>query len=417
MSVIKSVTTNTAYQSFSKLIAICTGLLITKLLTQLLSQADYGIYTLITSLIILVTSITDWGTGFISVRAASQNVFPQAQLFSNLLTLRLVAGLSGSLLMLVLGQLQIFSIPFSVYAVSALIIIPINLRNVALSIFQSRLNFRYHAISESSVNIFYFIFILYLIQHPPISVNHTILALDLANILALCIALILALRLTSLRLDYNHRIQIYLLKEAFPLGAQLILFSVYNRLDTYILQAYKGEATVALYGLSYKIYSHLVMGAAFIMNSLFPHISRTTDLPSLRLLYSRSYLTLLAFGFILGVATYITSPFIINLINPQYQASIPLLQILSLALPFAYINHLTGYTLIAQNRQWTVFLVAICSLLINAFLNFLLIPTYSSTAAAYITIITEATMLLITTLYLYSRLHLSPLPSSSKISK
>lgn len=407
MSILKSVTTNTLYQIISKGIAIITGLVITRILTQTLSQPEYGIYTLITSLIILITTITDWGTGFIAVRAASQSLFPAPRLYANLIYLRVITGFIGTLTTLSLAALNLLSIPSSVYVIAAFIIIPLNLRNVAQSVFQATLTFKYHAISEAISNLLFLCFILYISQHPPVTVNGAIIALVLSSILALLLSFRLSLFTTSYSFKFDIRILKYLIRESIPLGAQLLIFSIYNRLDTYILQSYQGQSIVALYGLSYKIYGHLVMGAAFLMNSLYPHLSQTLPGHQLQRLYQRIYGFLLFSGLAIGITTYLTAPFIISLINSRYHESIFALQLLSFALPFAYLNHLTGYTLISQNRQWLVFFTSLASLAVNAILNIIFIPHYSLYGAAIITAITEASMTILTTIIIahYIRLH------------
>jgi O-antigen/teichoic acid export membrane protein len=164
-----------------------------------------------------------------------------------------------------------------------------------------------------------------------------------ANILAVTLSFALVRPLVTLDFSLSWPILRRITLEALPMGGILILFSVYNRIDALILQAIKGSTAVGIYGLSYRVYEVLVLGAFYLMNSLLPVISREKDRGRLRLLYQRALDILILAGTVVVLGTLIMAPLAIRVIAlkrfAEFSQSIPLLRILSLAVFVSFLNH------------------------------------------------------------------------------
>lgn len=389
MSIMRTATLNTFYQLFGKGISLVLGLYITSAISHSLSVADYGRYVLITGLVLQIAAISEWGTGFIAVRAASQKIYPHAHIFSNLLFSRLILSSVGSLFLFVASYFHIFKLPSSTLVLASLIIIPLGVKNVVSSFFQAQTNFRVISLIEVLSNLV-FALTLFLYSHHQFTLNYPVFALALSTFLASLLGLFLQIRNNGLSKIYQPAIIKYLFLNAIPVGGQLLIFNIYNRLDLYMLQHFQSEIAVARYGLSYKLYETSILVAAYFMNSLFPTISSTAT-QSLAHLYSRSLKIMAALGLGIGLLLALCSSLLIHFINSNYTDSIPALRILSLGLAFTYINHVNGYTLTAINKQHVFMGIAFISLVTNTVLNFILIPRFSYSAAAVTTVITELT--------------------------
>jgi O-antigen/teichoic acid export membrane protein len=66
------------------------------------------------------------------------------------------------------------------------------------------------------------------------------------------------------------------------------------------------------------------------------------------------------------------------------------LRILLVAMVFAYIGHLVGFTLIAKGKQKLILLIGVVSLIINISGNLIFIPRFGIVGAAWVTVATEA---------------------------
>jgi len=407
MSIARSVTTNTLYQLIGKGVGLIIGLRITQLLTQLLPMADFGYYTIFTSLVIQIAAITEWGTGFIAVRAASQSKFNRNLLFSNLLLLRLASLSLALIIILQIRYFQFPALPPQLYTLTLIMLIPLTIKNVCLSIFQAVLKFQYTAIVENVANIIYLTILTYLMSSSTLTLQSATLTLTFSTFAALAVALIFATRYVIFQPTYSPTITKYLLKESLPMGTQLLMFSLYERFDTYLLQYFKGEVTVAIYGLAYKLYGIVVLLAAYTMNSLYPIIAQASK-QKLTQLYYRAFHLSLILAAAATFATIFIAPYLITFINPDYQASVLPLQVLSIGITFTYINHLAGYTYVAIHRQTTFMYIAIIALVFNITTNLIFIPQYGYLGAAATTAATEGLISLISIIILARQQQLKP---------
>jgi O-antigen/teichoic acid export membrane protein len=180
------------------------------------------------------------------------------------------------------------------------------------------------------------------------------------------------------------------------------------------------------------------MGAAFFMNAMYPLIAKSKikhqisktqikDKKELagnlkletRNLFSTSFHFLTIVGLFISVIFFLfAKPVIFILAGPDYLIAVDLLRILMIATFIAYLNHLTGYTLAAIGLQRVSLTIAVTALAINLTLNFIFVPIYSYYASAWITIVTEAIVLIFSLVYLIKIQHLTPrllaLPSTLK---
>ena len=74
----------------------------------------------------------------------------------------------------------------------------------------------------------------------------------------------------------------------------------------------------------------------------------------------------------------------------------------------SYFNHLTGYTIVALGKQRPYFWVAGGALVFNVALNLLVIPRFSYFGAAWVTVLSEGLVLMITTFFIFRILKIIP---------
>ncbi|MCX7611494.1 MAG: polysaccharide biosynthesis C-terminal domain-containing protein, partial [Ignavibacterium sp.] len=76
------------------------------------------------------------------------------------------------------------------------------------------------------------------------------------------------------------------------------------------------------------------------------------------------------------------------------------LSIISIAIPFVYLNNLTGVLLNSLRMERITMLTTFLGLIVNVVLNFMLIPQLKIFGAVYSTILTEASLLIFQTIFL-----------------
>lgn len=176
------------------------------------------------------------------------------------------------------------------------------------------------------------------------------------------------------------------LKKGMPFFMIAFLGVLNDKIGIVFLSKMGGESSVGLYGAAIGLVSKLHVIPDSICSSIFPIIS---------MLYSRSneevrnlfwkffkYLSLIALPIAVGT-TYLSGS-IINLVyGEKYAASSVTLAILAWTLPVAFLDYLHGWALAAIHLQDKVLKVVSIGVIVNIFLNLLLVPFIQEVGVAF----------------------------------
>lgn len=408
-SVSKKIVWNTLAQMGGKIATTGLGVIITILLTRYLGPAGFGAFTFILVFVAMFGSLADWGMTLITIREASKNPAGSSEIIGNILVIRLIlATVAAGVAVIIINFLAVEPLVKMLVMIASLSLIASSLKTSFQIIFNVKLRMENTALSDFSTNLLT-LAIVFLVINFNLGLTGVVLAYLAGDFLAAFVAAFLGFRLLPLKFSLINPQTKYLLLESLPMGAILVTFTIYNRIDTVILAHFKGQEAVGLYGAAYRIYEVLTLGAAYFANAVLPLISKLaqTDKQKLAQVYRKSFMVLLILGVLVAGTNFIFAPLGIALIaGDKFAGSIPALQILSLALIVSYFNHLNGYTLIALGKQWYSFVIAIGALTLNIVLNWIFIPIYSYYAAAFITFITEGMIVLATLLILHKTIRI-----------
>ncbi len=181
----------------------------------------------------------------------------------------------------------------------------------------------------------------------------------------------------------------YLLKESWPMGVYLLVFAAYDRaVDSMMIERFRGIAEVGWYGLGYKVYSNLVQPAYFLVVSVFPLLSKGTG--NTRKLFWKTMGLLVAGAVVIAGVVAVAAPWMIELLGGRdFAPAVGVLRVLMVALMFAYIQHLIGFTLISRGEQRILLLIGLVALVFNVGVNWWAIPRFGILGAAVVTGLTE----------------------------
>lgn len=392
MSHTRKIFSNTLYQFVGKIITSILGVLITIFLTRYLGPDGFGKYTFAVVFVTMFGVIGDWGMTLIGVRESSRRLEQVGEIVGNILVVRFLLAIIAILV----SNIVIYTLPYSqeiriLVGICSLTLLALSIKTSFQIIFNAKLRMEFFAISEVAANALAIFLVAFLVATRA-SLPMIMVAFLIGQFFAAVIAWILGLRLSNIRLSLFGKETVFLLAESLPMGAILVLFTVYNRIDTVLLAYFKGEVAVGLYGAAYRIFEVLVLGAAYFANSILPLISNLamSDRHKLKIVYEKAMVVLLLMGGFVAIVNFILAPIGIAVVaGDRFTGSVLALQILSLALIVSYLNHLNGYTLIALGKQWHSLSIAIVALIVNLALNIWLIPLFSLYAAAGITFVTE----------------------------
>lgn len=394
---------NTATQVVGKVASTSVGVLITIILTRYLGPKGFGDYTFIMVFVLMFGSVADWGLSLIGVSEASKHPAEAGKIVGNVLVMRLFLAVVA----MVMANITIRLLPHSpglenLILIASIFIFIFSLKTSFQIIFNARLKMEYWAISELAANGAGVLLVLYLVGQNA-GLTSLVWAMSFGQLISTLVAMFFAMRMVRFDFRIQKDLIARILKEALPVGALLVLFTVYNRVDIVILGYFKGAEAVGFYGAAYRVYEVLVLGAAYFANSILPILSGLAhkDKKRFKKIFVRSFVILAGLGILISMVNFLLAPLAIAVIGgAEFTASVLALQILSLAIVISYFNHLNGYAIIALGKQWFSFMIAIVAFAANLALNVWLIPKFSLYGAALNTFLTETIIVILSLIIL-----------------
>jgi O-antigen/teichoic acid export membrane protein len=221
----------------------------------------------------------------------------------------------------------------------------------------------------------------------------------LVNLATMVILLLLfARKLFVPRLEFDARFGRAMISSSYPLMFNDMLSRLFNRVDTLILQPFKGDMVVGWYSTAYKYLEGINILPSTFTIALFPILSRyAADAPDALLrayVKSMKYLVIIAMP--LMVFSFVYADFIILVFGGEKylpESAIALRLIIGF-LPLSFINNVTHYVLIAVNQQKFLTRAFVLGAMFNIGANLLFIPAFSYRASAVITIFSELVLLI-----------------------
>jgi O-antigen/teichoic acid export membrane protein len=391
---LKKIAWNTVVQLIGKALAVVVSLITTGILTRKLGAAVYGQYILITSLSIFFDALADFGTSIIGVREAAKEESEEGRVkvWSNVAILRLLMAF----LSLGLGVILIYSWPDlreirieTLLAWSMMVFT--SLAGSLGIVWQTRIKMETKVIVEV---LFPTVFLLCLWRYKgEISLIWVFGTYLIARIVTLIGGWWAARGTIKFRLFDKNLIK-NLLIMSWPMGVYLLVFSAYDRaIDSMMIRRFLGSNEVAWYGLAYKIYGTLIQPAYFLVIGIFPMLSSKNNN---RKLFNISAAVLFLSGAAIMFGVWIFAPLMINVLaGSQFGASVGVLRILAMALLFAYLGHLVGFTLISKEGQRAMLGLGALVMAFNFVGNLVAIPHFGIMGAAAVTVLTEALSLIL----------------------
>jgi O-antigen/teichoic acid export membrane protein len=188
-----------------------------------------------------------------------------------------------------------------------------------------------------------------------------------------------------------------------PMGLSVFFVLVYDRIDILLIQNIIGIESVGFYAVAYSFYKiPYIIGGAFL-TPLYTDLSAEFELKK-KIDYARIKklgLFLIFYCLLSITVIYFLSDFLIeNTYGEKYVPSAEILRYLVLALPFLFLNNLTGVTLNSINKEKLAFFSTTTASVFNILLNLLLIKMIGITGAVVSTIMTELLVFLMQLFFL-----------------
>jgi O-antigen/teichoic acid export membrane protein len=175
-------------------------------------------------------------------------------------------------------------------------------------------------------------------------------------------------------------------RDVWPIGAGIVLSALYFRIDVFLVQAWSGTESVALYNAVFRLVEALRLFPAAVLAVVLPSLVRAGDLRPLTRVAVPT--TVFAIG-VAAVLWTIAGWLIPVLYGAAYAPAVPAFRVLLLAFPLLSLNFALTHQLVSWDGQRVYAALCALALAVNVALNARLIPRWSIEGAAWATLGTE----------------------------
>ncbi|KKR34096.1 MAG: Polysaccharide biosynthesis protein, membrane-associated [Candidatus Gottesmanbacteria bacterium GW2011_GWC2_39_8] len=400
------VATNTLAQIVGKFITAGVTFITTILIARYYGVSGYGEFTKITAFIALFYLVSDFGFNAIVLRLISEQPKKENYFFQNLLALRIVF----SLFVTGLAVFVAFFLPFNPVTftgftplskmgifIMSFTILTQAIYTTANLIFQKNLRYDKSIIASSIGSIAGLLILLILLFYRT-SLLLSLFSFVFGGILMAIVSLYLIEALRKLKFETKIDFALWkkIFKETLPLGLTLVFNLIYFRVDTFILTYFRSTFEVGIYGLAYKFFEFPLTIPTFFMNSLYPLLLVESRIKNQESRIIKKSFHFLLFASLIFVSLCLFLSPLLTLIKPEFSSSVLPFKILSLSLPFFFLSSLFMWILISRGKQKLLMIIYSFTMILNIILNLIFIPTHGYIAAAIITGVSEAVVMLFT---------------------
>ncbi len=410
MNTAKRIAKNTAVLTTARIISMILSLVLTALIARHLGDINFGKYSFAFAFTSLFVILSNFGLHTLALREIARDKKLAPKYLGNIFPIKII--LSIVVFGLIVVTINLLNYPsdtkLAVY-IMGLYIIMTSFTQFHISVFRAFEQMEYEALTTVLGRVVLLSLGLIVLFSGGGLIAIIFVFLIGAIFEAVFTLSLLTRRFVKFRLQWDIKFLKHLMKKALPFGLAGIFGVIYFRIDMVMLSAMKGDAAVGWYSAAYRLLEGVVFIPAFFAASLFPVMSKffVSSRSSLKLYYSKSveYLLFIAIPLVIGT-TILADKIIVFLYGIEYANSIIALKVLIWAVFFIFLNYIMGTVLVSINRERLNLVNSGFCVLLNISLNLFLIPSLSYVGASIATIITEASLFIISFCFISKYLHL-----------
>jgi O-antigen/teichoic acid export membrane protein len=382
-------------QVFARAGNLLLGVVVTLILVRALGVRGFGQWSTLLAIAQIATSFGDLGLTQVAVSRAASQPRSEAQWLGALLGLRLLLSVPICLIQLV-AVLAVS--PSGRVTVAGLLIAATTFFGAAASLSAA---FQLRVRNDLSMLVLTVNSVLWTAGTAVVAaftsdIRAFAIVFFVANLVTSALTVFLALRKSSVGLTRGRVSWGPMLRVGAVLGAAGILVTAYVRLDQILVFVFAGSRQAGLYAAAYRILDQAQFVPGSVMATLFPLIAAAypADLARVRRLLQTSaeYLSIGSLGAVAFTAV-AAEPIMVLLFGPRFAPAASALPVLMGAFVSISFGYLAGNMVVILGLQRRYLMYAALGLAVNVLLNVVFIPPYGFQAAAWITLITEFTVM------------------------
>lgn len=384
---------STASQVISRGLTVLLGLITIGVLTRSLGTAGYGQYATIFAVLGFVGTLVDLGMYLVITRRIGAGEDP-SRVVSAVLGLRLVSFV-GIVIVVALADLVL---PYDSIVKAGILLGTISVLGITLNqalggLFQAKQRMDQFVVGDvlgRAVTLGLLIWFL--------AVGWGLLGAVWAVIFGyagnLAVTYWFAKRYAKIRFSFERGLWEEIIREAIPVGILIIFGIIYLRIDLVIISLFRSASDVGIYGVAEKVAEILATAPLIIMAAMLPMLSRAVaygDTAKLRVAAHQIFQAMVLLGLGLAVGLAFVSNEAARLIGgADFAASGLPLAIVGVAAGLGFFTAFFSHLMIAYGKQRQLAFATGAVALLNIILNLLLVPRLGYLASAWITVLSEA---------------------------
>ena len=388
----KKIAYNVVVSTVAKVLSTVLALINIGLITRYLGVNGFGNYATVLAFFSFFGAILDLGLYSIATREISRENANEQRIMSNVFTLRV---LSAGLLFIIVPVL-IFLLPYADEVKKGILIISVSYvfsssYTVLNGVFQKNLRMDKVAITEFFGKIVQVLFV-FLAVRKNWGFDSIMLSVLINAVFTFGIVLFLSKKYTKFSFSFDIAYWKKFLKMSLPVGVAAIVSFLYFKMDTIILSILKGSEAVGIYNMAYKIIENITFFPGMMVGLILPLLSVYIfkDEKKFIKIVNKTAKVFFLINVPLIVGVLFLSEDIISIIGGgEFVVSANVLRILIFALVFIFFGNLFNSILLSGNFQKKLMYVLSLCAIFNIILNLIVIPKYSYTGAAVVSVLTE----------------------------
>lgn len=407
----RKVAYNIIVSSAAKILSTVLALVSIGLITRYLGKEGFGDYATVLAFLSLFSAVADLGLYHISTREISRPGADEEKILGNIFSLRLIS----SMVVVALSWITVLFLPYPEHVRGGIITIAFSFffasnYQILNGIFQKRLSMDKVAMGELLGKAGQLLVILGVVKLQ-LGFRWTVISILVNMIISFIIVFVWSRKYIALKLRFDFAYWKTFLKEALPMGAASVITFLYFKLDTILLSVMKSNAEVGIYNVAYKVLENVNFFPAMIMGLVMPLMSHAviSERKKFETISNNTFKLFVVLVIPMVVSILFFAREIIWVIGgSDFAESVKILRILVLALALIFFGHFLSTALIVNNMQKKLMYVFAFAAVCNITLNLIFIPKFSYLAAAYISVITELLVVVISFYVIVTKLKYYP---------
>lgn len=385
------------------------GVVVTALVARGLGDAGFGQWSTILVVVQLIAYFTSFGVESVVIREATADPDREGEWLGALLILRSLLSLPAILVGLVVVLLLQESTAMLVAGVILLVQTPFNVGASLRVTHQLRVS-NWVPMAILTLNSVLWGGAVIFIYVAGGGLVPLAIAMTATGVLTATLQAIAAVKIARPNLRPSREATMRLARVGLPVGLSGLLVLAYARIDQLLVFAIAGSTAAGLYGAQYRIIEQAHLVPVSVMTTLMPILAAAWTVNRERALritwLAAEYLTVASLGG-LAVSLVVARPLTVLLYGEDFSSAAPALPVLAGAFVFVCFGYLTGNLVLIAGLQRRLVTIGLIGLVVNVVGNMALIPAWGFMGAAWMTLATEAVVVIASAVMLRRQLALT----------